>query len=320
MAFAKAESAQVRNGVGRITDSSRDGGRAAGLRAYVDLVKPRMVFLLTYVALASGVMHHPAGAGGWLRLALSVLAVALGSMGANAITAYIDSDIDAVMARTRYRPVPRGRVSRAAALAVGVGLVVAAAGLAAWASLLVGSWWALFWLLFGVLDNVLIYSAWLKRRSPLNIIAGAPSGGATAAVAAAAVTGRFLDAPALILAALVVLWTPVHIWSLALRYRDDYRRAKVPMLPVVISVAGSSRCIACTSILLALSSAALGLVVAVPAALSWALLPFHLVILGLGVWVMCRPTEASAWWLFKFTSPYLGVLCTALAVGSLIGR
>lgn len=295
-------------------------GRAAGLGAWAELVKPRMVFLLSYVALASGVMHRPEWPGGWARVALAVLAVALGSMGANAITAYIDSDIDAAMGRTRGRPVPRGQIDRGRALAAGLGLVAAAAAAAGVASWLAGSPWALWWLVFGVADNVLIYSAWLKRRSPLNIIAGAPSGGAPAAVAASAAGGALLDPAALLLAALVVLWTPVHIWSLALRYRDDYRRARVPMLPVVVSVAGSTRCIAATSLLLGVFGVALARAVAAPAAVGWALLPLHLSLAALSLYVMLRPTEAHAWWLFKYTSPYLAVVCTLLAAGSLVAK
>ncbi|MCL6450886.1 MAG: UbiA family prenyltransferase [Acetobacteraceae bacterium] len=305
-------------GAGGALREAAVGRRPGGLRSWAELVKPRMVFLLSYVALASGAMHRPAGAGDWLRVSLATLAVALGSMGCNAITACLDRDIDAVMERTRSRPVPQGRIPARDALVAGAWLLGLAAAAAATVSCFAGSAWALFWLLFGAADNVLVYSAWLKRRTPLNIVAGAPAGGAPAAVAASALSGSFLDLPALLLAALVVLWTPVHIWSLALLHRGDYRRAKVPMLPAVVSVKGSTRCIASASVLLVLFSVALGRAASAAAAVGWLLAPFHLAIMGLSLYVLFRPTEASARWLFKYTSPYLAAVCTALALGALL--
>jgi protoheme IX farnesyltransferase len=200
---------------------------AARVRGYVALTKPRIVELLLVTTLPTMVV----AARGLPRLGLMAATVAGGALsagGANATNMFIDRDIDAVMHRTAGRPLVTGAVSPGAALAFAISLEVAAFALL-WglvnplsAALAVGA--ALFY--------VFVYTLWLKRTSRHNIVVGGAAGAAPALVAWAAVTGR-VGLPALLLFALIFLWTPPHFWALAVKYRDDYRSVDVPMLPAV---------------------------------------------------------------------------------------
>jgi protoheme IX farnesyltransferase len=155
-------------------------------------------------------------------------------MGARAVANYVDRDIDALMARTRRRPLPAGLISPVRAL--GLGLALIELGLVA--TLPFGPVIVLL-MAFGLVDNLLVYARLTKRTSPLSIVMGAPSGGAPALIGHAAVAGA-IHPMGLALAMFVVLWTPIHIWSLAILYRDDYARARVPMVPVVAGVGRSA--------------------------------------------------------------------------------
>jgi protoheme IX farnesyltransferase len=202
---------------------------------YVRLTKPRIISLL----LVTAVCCLYAGADGRVRWT-ALLAVCgggyLAAGGANAMNCALDADLDTLMHRTRSRPVPSGRIHPAAAIGYGIALNIAAAvwlgtvtNLLAAGLALAGSAW-----------YVVVYTRWLKRRSTENIVIGGAAGCFPVLVGWAAATGR-LDATAIVLAAVVFCWTPPHFWSLASLLRDDYRRAQVPMLPVVASAAHTSR-------------------------------------------------------------------------------
>jgi protoheme IX farnesyltransferase len=169
----------------------------------------------------------------------------------------------------------------------------------------------------GIIDNVVVYSLWLKRTSQWNIVLGGVSGGMPVAFGWAFASGS-LGLAAVFLAALVVLWTPTHIWSLALRYREDYARAGVPMLPVVTEETTALRCMVATGALLVPFSLALpyftpaaGVGYTVVAA------ALGIPLLGMSVWLWMRPTPKGAWTLFKFSSPYLTAVFLALLVSAL---
>jgi heme o synthase len=283
------------------------------LRLYLAVTDPRTVLLLVFTGVAAGLMagglHSPA------RLALIGLSLTLSSMGARAVANYIDRDIDALMDRTRRRPLPSGALAPGGALALGLGLI--AAGLLVAAPF---GWLVVLLIALGLADNLLVYARLTKRTSPLNIVLGAPSGGAPALVGYVALSGG-VDFFGLMVAAFVVLWTPIHIWSLAIRYRDDYARAAVPMLPVVAGVELSARYVGYASIALALGTA-----IFVLGAGSRLLLPTSIVAAGLAgtllagsLWLVRRPTANNAWRLFKFTAPYLALLFALLAINSLLG-
>ncbi len=202
---------------------------------HVTLLKPRVIGLLAFTAVCAMVV----AAHGWPPIGL-VLATMLGGVlcagGASAINNWVDADIDGVMSRTCQRALPSGRMPPRRALGLGIGLGVAgSAVLLAWTT-----WLAAVLALLALVFYVIVYTLWLKRRTPLNIVVGGVAGAVPPLVGWAAVTGR-LDLTALLLFAVVLVWTPPHFWSLALVMRDDYARARVPMLPVVRGAAVTRR-------------------------------------------------------------------------------
>ncbi|HYA10828.1 MAG TPA: heme o synthase [Thermoplasmata archaeon] len=281
---------------------------------YWRLTNPPIVVLLTFTAIAAGVIG-----GGWRRpvLLLDVaVAVSLCSMGARTLTNYVDRDMDARMERTKGRPLPAGDVSPQHARTFGLGLTVV--GLASAYPL---GWLCVLLLAVGLVDNIIVYNVLTKRRTPWNIVLAAPSGGIPALVGYASMTAR-VDLTALLLMALVVLWTPIHIWSLAIRFRDDYSRADVPMLPVSLGVTAGIRWIAATTMLLALFTVALPFVPGSPFGLLTLLTAAVMgaVLLVFSATLMRYPTIVNSWRLFKFTSPYLAVLFTVMAVDVAVVR
>ena len=210
-------------------------GRAAGLRGlaadYLALTKPPIISLLLVTAI--GGMFAAAASVGTLppplwTLLWVCLGGALGAGGANAINHYLDQDIDALMARTARRPVPGRRIRPRLALAFGILLNVAAFALLYYGVNLLAAGLTLSATLF----YVLVYTGWLKRSTPQNIVIGGAAGSIPPVVGWVAVTGS-LDLPALYLFTIIFFWTPPHFWALALLLEKDYAQAGVPMLPVV---------------------------------------------------------------------------------------
>ncbi len=209
------------------TGAGRAGIAADRVADYVALTKPKVVSLLLLTGVC-GLLAGASGRPGLGALIAVVVGGALSAGGANALNCALDRDLDAMMSRTRDRPVPGGRVPVAHAVVVGlafnavafVWLALGANTLAAGLALAGSAWY------------VLVYTLWLKRRSPQNIVIGGAAGCFPPLVGWAAATGG-LDATALALAAVIFLWTPPHFWALATLLREDYRRAGIPMLPVV---------------------------------------------------------------------------------------
>ena len=282
------------------------------IRAYFEVTKPRTVMLLSYVGIVAGIIAYMIG--GYValdRLILSSIAIILGCMGTNAITCYIDRDIDAIMDRTKHRPIPRGAIRPPEkALYYGLSLVSIALIL----TILTGVLWSTLWLLFGVFIVAGVYNAFLKRRNPLNIVIASPGGGAPIMVTWSAVTCEPISLAPLLMAALVVVWTPVHIWSLALKYREDYKKAKVPMLPVVFSERSAIRCIAATSMFLVVFTLLLGQILMKGLTYYVVMIPLNIALLILSFKLLYKPEKAIAWKLFKLTSPYLALSFLMLAV------
>ena len=282
--------------------------------AYGQLLKPRMVALLVFTAVVGMVV----GAASYGQVLSPVtylwglLAITAGTSGCNALTGYIDRDVDRVMERTRDRPLCTGRISPASrAVVVGSVLLAASLVLSGLRNPL-----ALGFMALGILDNVVIYSLWLKRTNRWNIVLGGISGGMPVAFGWAFVSGS-LDVAAILLATLVVLWTPTHIWSLALRYREDYARAGIPMLPVVTEERTALRYMVATGALLVPFSLALPFATPI-AGLGYIVVAVALggPLLAMSVRLWLRPTPAGAWTLFKFSSPYLAAVFLALLVSA----
>ena len=298
-------------------------------KTYYELTKPKIWYLLVFTAFgaaitASNVYDVEISIGTWI---LMIAGVAAGSAAANTLTNYHDRDIDAIMDRTKERPIPSKRIFPAEK-ARDFGLVLAAISIAcAFGISYTTSFWNGIWcgvfMLFGLADNILVYSHALKRKSQLNIILGGFSGGAPAMIGFAAVTLTGLWDFGLIIAGLVFIWIPMHIWALTLHFRDDYRKVNVPMLTAVLSEKTSARVIAGTTLMMVLFSVVpfflvnpdTGEPVMGEVYLYTAIASGVLMIL-LSAWVVAKPTEKSSWVLFKFSSPYLAVLFIALMVDS----
>lgn len=206
---------------------SKAGSLSQLINDYVTLTKPPIISLLLITAIG-GMFLAAVGVPPLMTLLLVCVGGALGAGGANAINHYLDQDIDAVMTRTRQRPVPGNRIQPIRALLFGIVLNVAAfAILAAGVNLL-----AAVLTLSATLFYVLVYTGWLKRSTPQNIVIGGAAGSIPPVVGWVAVTGG-LDLPALYLFTIIFFWTPPHFWALALMIQKDYEQAGVPMLPVV---------------------------------------------------------------------------------------
>jgi len=194
---------------------------------YLTLTKPPIIVLLVITAIG-GMFLAAEGIPSLKTLALVSIGGALGAGGANAINHFLDQDIDSIMSRTVRRPVASQRIPPISALVFGLGLNVGAFFvLTYWVNLL-----AACLTLSATLFYVLIYTGWLKRNTPQNIVIGGAAGSIPPMVGWAAVTGS-LELPALYMFTIIFFWTPPHFWALALMIQDDYQEAGVPMLPVV---------------------------------------------------------------------------------------
>jgi len=294
-------------------DGRRRGFWSQRLRDYVTLTKPRIISLLLITTLAPMVL----AAGGWPGLGLVAWTMIGGYLmagGANAINMFLDRDIDGIMGRTRLRPIPSGRMSPAHGLAFGITLAVLSFGLFAVAVNLVAGLLALA----GLLYYVFIYTRWLKRSSPQNIVIGGAAGAFPPLVGWAAVTGS-LGLTAMYLFLIVFFWTPPHFWALALVKQKDYGRVGVPMAPNVWGERHTMRqMVLYTAILLPLTL--------VPAALGDLGAVYGVSALLLGIWFMVgviRVVRASdfsapAWSLYRTSLLYLALLFGAVLVDGFV--
>ena len=313
------------SGLGGEETSSPSSRSAAAtdseVRDWIALLKPRVMSLVVFSGLI-GLLVAP----GHLHPVLAftaILSIAIAAGACGAINMWYDRDIDAIMRRTRNRPIPAGRIEPGAALAYGIVLAVGSVivmGLAV--NPVAASVLAL-----SIAFYVFVYTIWLKRRTPQNIVIGGAAGAFPPVIGWAAVTGS-VDLIPLVLFAIVFVWTPPHFWSLALFANDDYRRAGVPMLPVVAGAKETRRQI----VLYTLGLVPLTLV---PWLLGFSGLVYAAAACALGtgflvcVWRVARDrqdaagvsltNDAPARATFRFSIVYLFVLLAALAVDRLTG-
>ena len=197
----------------------------AGFGDYVQLLKPRVMSLVVFTALV-GLLVAPVSVHPVIAFA-SILFIALGAGASGALNMWWDADIDAVMRRTKGRPVPSGKVEAGEALAVGLGL----SGIAVVMLGLAANWLAAALLAFTIFFYAVVYSMWLKRSTPQNIVIGGAAGAFPPMIGWACATGS-VSIESLLMFALIFMWTPPHFWALALFMKDDYSNAGVPMLTV----------------------------------------------------------------------------------------
>jgi len=280
--------------------------------AYVALTKPRIIELLLVTTVPTMIVAERGLPSPWL-VAATVVGGTAAAGGANAMNMVADRDIDKVMKRTRHRPLATGAVTPRAALTFAIALEVAA--------------FALLWGTVNLLSAVLavsaclfyvfVYTLWLKRTSTSNIVIGGAAGAVPVLVGWAAVTGT-LDWAPVVLFAVIFYWTPPHFWALAIRYRDDYARAEVPMLPVVASL----RTTAVRILLYTLLLWALTVLFAPVAGMGHIYLGAALVLGGIFTWYAVRllreATPGAAMRVFTWSISYITLLFGAMALDQLV--
>lgn len=284
------------------------------------LLKPRVITLVVFTGfigllVAPGHLHP-------VLAVTAVLCIAVAAGAAGAINMWWDRDIDAVMRRTAKRPIPDGRIEAGSALGFGIVLAVASVILMGLAT----NWFAAGVLALSILFYVFIYTIWLKRRTPQNIVIGGAAGAFPPVIGWAAVTGG-LDVMPLLLFAIVFFWTPPHFWALSLYASADYERAGVPMLPVVQGARVTRQHVMLYTVVLVIVSL-------FPWMLGYAGAVYGVSAVGLGVWFLLASwgvlrdkqdaagvsltNDAPAKWAFRVSLVYLFTLFGAVAADYLI--
>ncbi len=282
------------------------------VRGYIALTKPRIIELLLVTTVPTMIVADRGLPSVWLMVA-TVLGGTLSAGGANAINMYVDRDIDRLMKRTQNRPLVTGLIEPRNALIFAIGIEAVA--------------FIWLWVLVNLLSAVLavaaclfyvfVYTLWLKRTSKSNIVIGGAAGAAPVLIGWSAVTNSLGWAP-VVLFAIIFYWTPPHFWALAIRYRDDYAAADVPMLPVVASLhTVAVRIVAYSVFLWGLT------LLFVPVGDMGAIYLVSALVLGgaftaMGVGLLRNPTPAKAMKLFGFSITYLTLLFAAMATDQLV--
>jgi protoheme IX farnesyltransferase len=299
-----------------MSDAVHSAAAASEVRDWFVLLKPRVVSLVVFTGLI-GLLLAPGSIHPVLALA-AILCIAVAAGAAGALNMWYDRDIDALMRRTAKRPIPAGRIEPEAVLGFGIVLAVASVLVMYLATNLA----AALVLALSILFYVFVYTIWLKRRTPQNIVIGGAAGAFPPVIGWAAVTGT-VDTLPLLLFAIVFFWTPPHFWSLSLYASGDYARAGVPMLPVVAGARATRRQVILYTVILVLTSL-----------LPWALAytgPIYgaaAAVLGAGfLWAAWRvlrdeqdetgrslTKDAPAKFAFKYSLAYLSLLFLVLAI------
>ena len=281
-----------------------------GLNEILEISKPRIVVLLVITAVTS--MFAASKLIGpeldyWDLLHI-IIAGALASAGSSALNHYYDRDIDPLMKRTSTRPIPSGRMKPNSVLLYGLSVSVISVVYGA----LTLNYISAFFIALGIFFYVIIYTAWLKRLNSSNIVIGGFAGSAASMAGWSAATGS-MDILGFIIGFLVFVWTPSHFWCLAMKMKDEYSEAKVPMLPVLIGMQKTSTYILVNTLILLpyslmLYAFGMGLVYTVIAAAAGGLmLVYHFKLTKL-------PTSEFAWKAYKVTAPYLTIIFLGIAI------
>ncbi len=281
-----------------------------GLNEILEISKPRIVVLLVITAVTS--MFAASKLIGpdlnyWDLLHI-VIAGSLASAGSSALNHYYDKDIDSLMKRTSIRPIPSGRIKENNVLFYGL----AVSSISVIYSAFTLNYVTTFFIALGIFFYVIVYTVWLKRSNSSNIVIGGFAGSAAAMAGWSGATGS-IDILGFLVGFLVFVWTPSHFWCLAMKMKDEYTEANVPMLPVLIGMEKTSKYILVNTLILLpyslmLYAFGLGIVYTVIAAVSGGLmLIYHYKLTQL-------PTSEFAWKAYKITAPYLGIIFIAVAL------
>ena len=281
-----------------------------GIKEIIEISKPRIVILLVITAVtsmyaASKFVGPELDTWGLIHI---IIAGGLASAGSSALNHYYDRDIDPLMKRTITRPIPSGRIKPNSVLIYGLAVSVISVVYGALALNFVSA----FFIALGIFFYVIIYTAWLKRLNSSNIVIGGFAGSAASMAGWSAATGS-MDVLGFLIGFLVFVWTPSHFWCLAMKMKDEYSAAKVPMLPVLIGMQKTSKYILINTLILLpyslmLYAFGMGLVyVAIAAASGGLMLVYHYKLTKL-------PTSEFAWKAYKVTAPYLTIIFLAVAL------
>jgi protoheme IX farnesyltransferase len=281
-----------------------------GIKEIIEISKPRIVVLLVITAVtsmyaASKLIGPELDMWGLIHI---IIAGALASAGSSALNHFYDRDIDPLMKRTSTRPIPSGRIKPNSVLIYGLAVSVISVVYGALALNYVSA----FFIALGIFFYVIIYTAWLKRLNSSNIVIGGFAGSAASMAGWSAATGS-MDILGFLIGFLVFVWTPSHFWCLAMKMKDEYSEAKVPMLPVLIGMQKTSTYILVNTLILLpyslmLYAFGMGLVyTAIAAASGGLMLVYHYKLTKL-------PTSEFAWKAYKVTAPYLTIIFLAVAL------
>ena len=285
-----------------------------GINEIIEISKPRIVVLLVITAVTSMYAASKLVTGAsqldYLDYLHIIVAGALASAGSSALNHYYDKDIDPKMSRTSSRPIPSGRMAASHDLLYGLAVSCISVIYGFFALNAISA----FFIAVGIFSYVIIYTVWLKRRNTSNIVIGGIAGSAAAWAGWAAATGS-MDLLGFLVGFLVFVWTPSHFWCLAMKIKDEYAQAEVPMLPVVIGMQktskftlGNTLILIPYSLLLVLIPDGLGIVYTVIASVSGGLmLVYHYKLTK-------TPTSEFAWKAYKVTAPYLTIIFVAVAL------
>ena len=285
-----------------------------GLNEIMEISKPRIVVLLVITAVTSMFAASKLVEGAieldYLAYLHIIIAGGLASAGSSALNHYYDKDIDPKMKRTSTRPIPSGRMKASHVLIYGLAVSCVSVIYGFFALNPVSA----FFIAVGIFSYVIIYTVWLKRLNTSNIVIGGIAGSAAAWAGWSAATGS-MDLLGFLVGFLVFVWTPSHFWCLAMKIKDEYAEAEVPMLPVVIGMQKTSKFILGNTIILLPFSLILsfipdgmGLVYTIIAAVSGGLmLAYHYKLTK-------NPTSEFAWKAYKVTAPYLTIIFVAVAL------
>ncbi len=277
---------------------------------YIPLFKLKVVFLMVFVAVIAASLASK-GTYGTLfvdKVFALVIAGSLAASGAGALNHYFDRDIDAVMERTKNRPIPSGAVQPRTALVLGTGMIA----LGLFVALSINYLTALY-VLLGAIVYIAVYTLWLKRRSTLNIVIGGFAGSCAILAGWAAITGG-TSVEALLVALIIFLWTPSHFWNFAMVHREAYEKARVPMLPTLMDEKRAAKYIMLNTFLLLGASLLLYAAGFFGRLYLAAALMLGIAFLAANAQLLANPNRQLAWRNYKISGAYLGLLFAAMFV------
>jgi len=284
--------------------------QSLGFKEIIEVSKPRIIVLLVITAVTSmyaGSKFVGPELSGYDIFHI-IIAGSLASAGSSALNHFYDRDIDSKMERTSKRPIPSGRIHSRTVLIYGLGVSIVSVVYAAFTL----NYVCTFFIALGIFFYVIIYTVWLKRRNPSNIVIGGFAGSAASMAGWAGATGS-IDILGFLIGFLVFVWTPSHFWCLAMKIRDDYAEANVPMLPVLIGMERTSKYILANTIILIpyslmLYAFGMGIIYTIIAAVAGGLmLLYHYKLTQ-------TPTSDFAWKAYKVTAPYLTIIFIGIAL------